>query len=126
MASLTWAHRPRATWTALGVIVASTIAFFGACSDNTNPEPNPNLTTSSSSGGDGGSGVGGAGAGGDGTGGGAGGQGGAGCLGPNDCWLCTPTNDGQFLNHCTDAQCSFFDDAARLPLYNGGNLPPLP
>jgi hypothetical protein len=30
------------------------------------------------------------------------------------------------LNACTDSQCSHFDNVARLPNYNGGNLPPLP
>lgn len=42
------------------------------------------------------------------------------------CFQCTPTTDEDFLNACTDGTCVAFDNAARLPLYNGGNLPPLP
>lgn len=49
------------------------------------------------------------------------------CLGENDCWQCAPTNSTQLLNGCTDAECSPFDNAARLPLLGpDGSLPPLP
>ncbi|EYF02620.1 hypothetical protein [Chondromyces apiculatus] len=93
-------------------------ASVGACSSTENQQPPVfNATTS-----------------GPGTGGGAGGEGGAGggggvdpaCLGPDGCYQCAPSSDTQFHNACTDAQCAPFDNAARLPLYNGGELPPLP
>jgi hypothetical protein len=49
------------------------------------------------------------------------------CFGEDDCWNCAPTNTNQLLNHCTDAECSPFDNVARLPLLNrDGTLPPLP
>lgn len=48
------------------------------------------------------------------------------CAGPNDCYACPPKVDEQFLNACTAAQCAPFDNVTRLPLYNNGNLPPLP
>ncbi|HWB76660.1 MAG TPA: hypothetical protein VG755_16960 [Nannocystaceae bacterium] len=49
------------------------------------------------------------------------------CLGENDCWNCAPTNSNQLLDHCTDAECSPFDNVARLPLLNrDGTLPALP
>jgi hypothetical protein len=41
------------------------------------------------------------------------------------CWSCTPTSPPEFLNQCTSSQCSPFDNASRLPDYDGG-LPPLP
>lgn len=49
------------------------------------------------------------------------------CLGADDCWSCAPTLPAHFLNGCTSAECSPFDNAARLPLLNAdGTLPPLP
>jgi hypothetical protein len=48
---------------------------------------------------------------------------------PANCFdqtVCEPTEDTDFLNGCTDNQCIPFANAARLPLYNNGNLPPLP
>lgn len=49
------------------------------------------------------------------------------CLGPNDCWMCTPTTNGQVINGCTDATCEGFANARRLPLLEpDGSLPPLP
>jgi hypothetical protein len=39
---------------------------------------------------------------------------------------CEPDDDTDFLNGCTDGSCVAFDNAARLPLYNAGTLPPLP
>jgi hypothetical protein len=53
--------------------------------------------------------------------------GGAECLGANDCWQCEPNSSTQLLNQCTDAECSPFDNVARLPLLErDGSLPPLP
>ena len=49
-----------------------------------------------------------------------------GCVTDDGCFACAPVELEQFLNRCTDAQCFGFDDAARLPLYNDGDLPPLP
>jgi hypothetical protein len=107
-----------------------------ACDSDGNPKPpgtggGTSSTTSSSTTS---SGTGGAttssssGTGGTGTGGGNTGGGGAApnCDGPNGCYSCTPTKNEQFLNACTSAQCSPFDNAARLPQYNNGNLPPVP
>lgn len=49
------------------------------------------------------------------------------CLGARDCWSCALTLTRHFLNGCTSAECSPFDNAARLPLLNAdGSLPPLP
>ncbi|MBC8067641.1 MAG: hypothetical protein IAG13_04845 [Deltaproteobacteria bacterium] len=49
------------------------------------------------------------------------------CLGENDCWQCDPNSSTQLLNQCTDAECSPFDNVARLPLLErDGSLPPLP
>lgn len=63
-----------------------------------------------------------------GSGGSAAGSGGAAgsCDGANGCYACTPVTLEQHLNQCTDSQCVPFDNAARLPLFNGGNLPPIP
>jgi hypothetical protein len=123
-------------------------ALLAACGDGGNPEPPGTTTTTdtttSSTSATGGTGTGGStssggggstggttSSGGGGTGGtvttGGGGTGGApNCDGPNGCYSCKPTVDVQFLNACTNAQCSPFDNVARLPLYNGGNLPPVP
>ncbi len=48
----------------------------------------------------------------------------AGCTSDSGCWSCTPATPGEFLNQCTSSQCSPFDNATRLPNYDGG-LPPL-
>ncbi len=48
---------------------------------------------------------------------------------PANCFqqdVCAPTEDVDFLNGCTDQQCIAFDNAARLPRFNNGSLPPLP
>jgi hypothetical protein len=117
-------------------------AAIAACSSDSNPAPPNNFTTSSgasstassSASGTGGSdststttttgttsatGTGGAG---------GGGTGGAppNCDGPNGCYSCPPKTGDQFLNACTGSQCSPFDNVARLPLYNNGNLPAIP
>jgi hypothetical protein len=49
----------------------------------------------------------------------------AACTTDAGCWSCTPTSPPEFLNQCTSSQCSPFDNASRLPDYDGG-LPPLP
>ena len=56
----------------------------------------------------------------------AGAETGAECLGAEGCFKCEVENLGQALNACTESQCAPFDNAARLPLYNGGSLPPVP
>jgi hypothetical protein len=121
--------------TSLGVLaLLASMAGYTACDSTNNPEPNPHLTTSSGPGGgpasstgtDGTGGFGGGGATGTGGAGGGAGGGGGNCDGPNGCYDCPPHSNDQFLNHCTTAQCAPFDNEARLPLYNGGNLPPLP
>jgi hypothetical protein len=49
------------------------------------------------------------------------------CTGAGGCWSCAPTTRVEFLNACTSAGCSPFDNRARLPLLNpDGTLPPLP
>jgi hypothetical protein len=49
------------------------------------------------------------------------------CLGTGGCWSCAPTTRLEFVNACTSAACSPFDNRARLPLLNpDGTLPPLP
>jgi hypothetical protein len=48
------------------------------------------------------------------------------CYGDGGCYECPPKSDTQFLNQCTTANCSHFDNG-RLPLLlPGGKLPPLP
>lgn len=106
---------------AAAVVFASLTVYVG-CSGDGNPTP-----TGSFTGGAGGTtSEGGAGGTTSQGGGGEGGAGGAACEGPNGCYSCKPATNVQFLNACTGAQCSKFDDAARLPLYNNGNLPELP
>jgi hypothetical protein len=48
----------------------------------------------------------------------------ASCGTDGGCWSCTPASSSEFLNQCTSSQCSPFQNAARLPNYDGG-LPPL-
>ena len=49
------------------------------------------------------------------------------CTADGGCYLCPPSSDPQFLNQCTAATCSHFDNHSRLPLLTGdGGLPPLP
>jgi hypothetical protein len=51
----------------------------------------------------------------------------AGCNGPNGCFACEPVEIVEFLNACTDGQCTPFDNVKRLPLYKAGQpLPPVP
>jgi hypothetical protein len=146
--------RSRSLAVPLGGFLGAALLVSGAlpaCSSQ-NQQP-PTLTTSGTgaSGGTGGTSAGGTSSGGGGTGGtstggtggtgtggtaGAGGTGGTGgdttgststnCDGPNGCFACAPQANKEFLNACTNAQCSPFDNVARLPLYNGGNLPPVP
>jgi hypothetical protein len=103
---------------------ALALALFAlaACDNEANPTPTSTFTTST------GPGAGGNGAGSEGgAGGGNGGSGtGGDCTSEAGCWDCAPTENVHFLNACTDASCSPFDNVARLPLYNNGDLPPLP
>lgn len=48
--------------------------------------------------------------------------------GPGDCYSCPPQTDEQILNSCVPAgdQCTHFDNAARLPFWDGGALPAPP
>jgi hypothetical protein len=139
---------PRSTRRA--AIVAGVIVTIGAaiaaCSSDSNPAPPNDFTTSSGSGAgstasSSASGTGGSeststttttttgtststttsGAGGGGTGGAP-----PNCDGPNGCYSCAPKTGNQFLDACTTSQCSPFDNVARLPLYNNGNLPAIP
>jgi hypothetical protein len=50
----------------------------------------------------------------------------ANCVSDGGCYTCAAETTSQFLNHCTTGQCFPFDNEARLPLYNHGNLPPAP
>ena len=116
-------------------VVAGVIA---ACSSESNPKPPDNeFTTSSGTTSTSASGTGGAGGGATAssgsststaTGTGGGGTGGVppNCDGPSGCYSCPPKTGNQFLNACTNSQCSPFDNVARLPLYNNGNLPAIP
>jgi protocatechuate 3,4-dioxygenase beta subunit len=49
------------------------------------------------------------------------------CQGAGGCFSCPPTTTSQFLNQCTGAQCSGFDNATRIPssdfLPDGGLIP---
>lgn len=104
--------------------------LLAACGDDSaNPTPTATFTTSSNggstnegAGGNGGNGNGGNGAGEQGGDGGSGGS----CEGEDGCYSCEPVENEHFLNACTDADCVPFDNVARLPLYNGGDLPPVP
>ena len=117
-----------------------------ACGGDDNPKPSSSSSSSTTSSGTGGAattstpGTGGTGTGGaattssTGTGGAAttsstgtgGGDAGQSCTGTDGCYACPPQTTSEFLNGCTNAQCSPFDNVARLPLYNNGNLPSLP
>jgi hypothetical protein len=46
------------------------------------------------------------------------------CTADSGCWSCTPQTPTEFLNQCTSSQCSPFNNAQRLPDYDG-SLPPL-
>lgn len=48
------------------------------------------------------------------------------CLGDDGCYACPPETPLQVLNACSDSDCSPFDNVKRLPLLEGGQLPPLP
>lgn len=48
----------------------------------------------------------------------------AACTADSGCWSCTPQTTTEFLNQCTSSQCSPFNNATRLPDYDG-SLPPL-
>jgi hypothetical protein len=46
------------------------------------------------------------------------------CATDGGCYKCTPTTNAEFLNQCTTSTCAPFNNAQRLPNYDGG-LPPL-
>jgi hypothetical protein len=122
-------HRLASLFAALA---CASLAVISACSSESNPKPPDTEFTTSSSSTTSATGTGGAGGGGtsssSATGTGGGGTGGAppNCDGPNGCYACPPKTGSQFLNACTTTQCSPFDNVKRLPLYNNGNLPPIP
>lgn len=116
-------------WAAASIAGAT---LFAACSSDDNEAPSGPSTFDPPGAGSGGAG---GASGSAGTGGqaGAGGNGGTGgvapnCVGTDGCFSasCTPQTTADFLNRCTDASCAPFDNVARLPLFNGGSLPPLP
>jgi len=50
-------------------------------------------------------------------------------LGDDGCWdlaTCTPAEEAHILNACSEGDCFAFDNVARLPLYNNGELPSVP
>jgi hypothetical protein len=48
------------------------------------------------------------------------------CREPNGCFKCEPAHLDDFLNACTDRQCTPFDNT-RLPLFDPSKpLPPVP
>jgi hypothetical protein len=135
----------RLTFLALPLLTAVAFAVGPACSSASNPAP-PGTSSVSSTASSGATGTGGAtssttGTGGtaSGTGGatsGTGGTGGTGfdagppCVsdgGDAGCYSCPPTNTNEFLNACAGStdQCTHFDNATRLPAWDGGALPPI-
>jgi hypothetical protein len=48
------------------------------------------------------------------------------CAGDSGCYACTPENEQELLNACTDAQCERFDSARLTNLTADGGLPALP
>lgn len=51
----------------------------------------------------------------------------AGCLGPDGCFSCAPTEQIEFLTACTDAECIPYDNAQLEGLLlEDGSLPPVP
>jgi hypothetical protein len=95
------------------------IACLAACGDDdANENPKPSITASNAA-----ASTGTEGAGGNGSGGGSGVGGGC---NEDGCFSCEPATTEHFLNACTDSQCSAFDNEDRLPLFNGGDLPPVP
>jgi len=45
------------------------------------------------------------------------------CATDGGCYKCTPTTTPEFLNQCTSSTCAPFDNATRLPAYDGGLAP---
>lgn len=132
---------------AAAVAVGACLVAVGCSSDDSsNPTPH-NSGGSSGKGGSGGSsgkgGTGGANTGGSGgsntggtagssTGGSGGGNtggaaGSANCVPDGSaCYSCPATTTEQFLNHCTNATCTAFDNSKLTQLAADGGLPPLP
>jgi hypothetical protein len=108
---------------ALFASLAPAALLFAACSSDENDAPSgPSVFDPPGAGSGGTGGTSGA----AGAGGAAGASGGAGAAGAPATCVEAPTTTADFLNRCTDASCSRFDNAARLPRLVGGVLPPLP
>jgi hypothetical protein len=94
----------------------------GAPSDSSGPEPSTTTPTTTTVGSDSTGVVD------DSSGGSDSGTTGEGCMGPDGCYDCEPTQSEQLLNHCTDASCEPFPNTPeRLPLIGrDGSLPAIP
>src|SRR5947207_466247 len=46
----------------------------------------------------------------------------AGCLGDGGCFACPPVQTNDFLNQCTRSNCAPFNNAVRVPRWDGGAL----
>ena len=134
-------YQTRLALLGLPALAALVIGLAPACS-STNPAP-PTSASSSTSGStsssSGGGGAGGAttsssasttasGTGGASTSSSSGGDGGPACVsdgGATGCYSCPPTTNDQFLNACAPNgdQCTHFDNASKLPFWDGGALP---
>lgn len=115
---------------AISVTAAALFAGCGSSDDDAAPSNNVGFSGQSGAAGSGtagsgnaGSGTAGSGTAGSGTAGsgtaGSSGSGGAGCFDK-------PKTTSEFLNQCTNSTCAPFDNAARLPLFQNGQLPPIP
>jgi len=102
------------------VAAALAALSLAGCGDDSGENPKPSITAGNGAGSTS-TGTDGAGGGGDGGSDGAGG----GCT-EDGCYSCEPTRTEHFLDACTESQCSPFDNAARLPLFADGDLPPVP
>jgi hypothetical protein len=45
------------------------------------------------------------------------------CQTDGGCYQCSPTTNAEFLNQCTTSVCVPFDNATRLPSFDGGLAP---
>lgn len=115
----------RAAWSA-ALTSALALGVLACGDDSANPTPSTGSGTFTTTGTGQTTSTGGEGGGGDGGGDGQGGGEGGGCTGDEGCYACEPTENDHFLDACTDSQCAPFDNDDRLPLYDGGELPPVP
>ncbi|MDQ2647440.1 MAG: hypothetical protein M3020_26795 [Myxococcota bacterium] len=94
-------------YVALAIVAGSLAAACGDDADGDDPNVIPSTGGKSGSGGEGGGGE-------------------ANCepQGEYNCYPCAPKTDEQYLNQCSDAECSPFDNAARIPGFTG-TLPDL-